>query len=561
MIRRVALCLLGATCALGGGCASGRPMAASVPARHPWTVPGRLRIASSYSMSTLNPLLGNTIADAAFGRLYSDVLVSEDSNGRLVPDLAAEVPTTENGGISADGLTIHYKLRKNVKWQDAQPFTSADVKFTFDAVMNPANDVSARVGFDDVSRVDVPDARTVVFHLRHRYAPFVTTVFGDGWGVLPAHILAREKTLNDVPFNAMPVGTGPFRVVRWERGNRIELRRNDEYFMGRPKLESVTIELVSDEDAEVSQLRAHEIDWAFQLSSSAYRTVRGTANGELRFVLTPVNESMALFFNNAKKPTEDARIRKAIVFALDKAGLTRRLTFGTAVVATQDIPSFMRAYDPTLRPTPYDPGRAKALLADAGYGPGHPLTLDSGGRGPSRRSTPICADSSPTRLSKPGMPGSGRFSGIGFGQPVPFRLHQGRRLYQAKARRPSRRRPTKSNHFRNCTACITCMCRGVTVCVTIERRRRKSFRPSPAACQLASACASTSSRGQPMFRLNTTLAASAAIVFAVSIPAFAQDALTLRSVLIADIGRDVDAVSVRTTCQHRRHGADRDRSG
>jgi len=117
-------------------------------------------------------------------------------------------------------------------------------------VMNPANDVSGRVGFDDVSRVDVPDARTIDFHLRHRYAPFVTTVFGDGCGVLPAHILAREKTINDVSFNAAPVGTGPFRVVRWERGNRIELRRNDEYFMGKPKLESVTIELVSNEDAQ-----------------------------------------------------------------------------------------------------------------------------------------------------------------------------------------------------------------------------------------------------------------------------------------------------------------------
>ncbi len=229
----------------------------------------------------MNPILGNTAADAAFGRLYSDVLVSEDASGRLVPDLAAEVPTIGNGGISADGLTIRYKLRTNVKWQDGQPFTSADVKFTFDAVMNPANDVSGRVGFDDVSRVDVPDARTIVFHLRHRYAPFVTTVFGDGCGVLPAHILAREKTINDVSFNAAPVGTGPFRVVRWERGNRIELRRNDEYFMGKPKLESVTIELVSNEDAEVSQLRAHEVDWAFQLSSTAYRTASRTANGEL----------------------------------------------------------------------------------------------------------------------------------------------------------------------------------------------------------------------------------------------------------------------------------------
>ena len=123
-------------------------------------------------------------------------------------------------------------------------------------------------------------------------------------------------------------------------------------------------------------MRAHEIDWVFELSSTAYRTIRRTTNGDVRFVLTPVNGSIAVFFNNAKGPTKDIRIRKAIVFALDKAGLVSRLGFGTAVVATQDIPSFMWAYDPTLRPTPYDPDRARALLADAGYGPAHRLSLD-----------------------------------------------------------------------------------------------------------------------------------------------------------------------------------------
>ena len=203
-------------------------MATSVTTRHPWTVPSRLRIATSYSVRTLNPILGTTDAEGAFSRLFNDTLITVDPHGRLVPDLAAEVPTTKNGGISADGLTIRYKLREHVKWQDGEPFSSADVKFTLDAIMNPANDVSDRVGFDDVSRVELPDACTIVFHLRHRYAPFVATVFGDDWGILPAHILASEKTINDAPFNAMPIGTGPFRVVRWERGDRIELRRNDQ---------------------------------------------------------------------------------------------------------------------------------------------------------------------------------------------------------------------------------------------------------------------------------------------------------------------------------------------
>jgi peptide/nickel transport system substrate-binding protein len=322
-----------------------------------------------------------------------------------VPDLAAKVPTTKNGGISADGLTIRYKLREHVKWQDGEPFTSADVKFTFDAIMNPANNVSSRVGYDDVSRIELPDARTTVFHLRHRYAPFVTAVLCDGGGILPANILAQEKTINDVPFNALPVGTGPFRVVRWERGDRIELQRNDAYFMGKPKLESITIQLDSDENTEISQLRAHEIDWAFVLSSTAYRTVRRATNGDVRFLFTPVNGSIALFFNNAKGPTKDVRIRRAIVYALDKAAFVSRLTFGTAVVATEDVPSFMWAYDPALRPTPYDPGRAKSIARRRRIRPGSPAiarsVLRSSGRDPScvERSDPVGAGSGRHRCS------------------------------------------------------------------------------------------------------------------------------------------------------------------
>lgn len=116
--RRFTVGLLVGICALGGGCAPARPVATSVTTRHPWTVPSRLRIATSYSVRTLNPILGTTDAEGAFSRLFNDTLITVDPHGRLVPDLAAEVPTTKNGGISADGLTIRYKLREHVKWQD-----------------------------------------------------------------------------------------------------------------------------------------------------------------------------------------------------------------------------------------------------------------------------------------------------------------------------------------------------------------------------------------------------------------------------------------------------------
>ncbi len=365
-----------------GGCTRAQPARTAGPAadgRHSWTVPDTLRIASGVVPRTLNPLLGTQTIEASINRLFSDILVTVDERGQFKPDLASEVPTTANGGISADGLTIRYKLRQHVSWQDGAPFSSNDVRFTFDAIMNRDNDIISRHGYDVVKRVETPDAHTIVFHLKNRFAPFVGTVFGDSdspYGVLPAHLLAKAKTINDVPFNSLPIGTGPFQVVRWLRGNQIELTRNDKYFLGKPKLRSIVIKLIPDENTEITQLQTHEIDWFFEVSVNAYKELRGMSPADVRIVLTPFNGYEGLMFNTSKGPTKDVRVRRAVMYALDKPALVRRLTFGAADVATQDLPSFLWAYDRGLHPTPYDPAAAKKLLGAAGYGPTHRLSLE-----------------------------------------------------------------------------------------------------------------------------------------------------------------------------------------
>src|SRR5947209_16640581 len=164
--------------------------------------------------------------------LAFDELVTLDDKQHEVPDLAAEVPTLQNGGIAKDGKTVTYHLRSNVKWQDGAPFSSADVKFTWQLVMNPRNNVESRRGYDAVATVDTPDVNTVVFHLKHPFAPFVDTVFGESdtaYRILPKHLLATYPDINQIPFNSQPVGTGPFRVVKWIRGDRIEDVANANY--------------------------------------------------------------------------------------------------------------------------------------------------------------------------------------------------------------------------------------------------------------------------------------------------------------------------------------------
>jgi peptide/nickel transport system substrate-binding protein len=350
--------------------------------RHPGTIPDTLRIAVGGALNSLNPILATNTAENLVTRLSSDLLVSVDATGRHeIPMLAATVPTLENGGISKDGLTVTYHLRRNVRWQDGAPFTSRDVKFTYQALMNPANDVSSRTGFLVIARVDTPDPHTVVFHLKSRYAPFVNTVFAESdnpYTIIPAHLLARYHDLNAVPYNAQPVGTGPFKVVKWVRGDRIEFAANDDYFLGKPKLRRIIVKFVPDENTELSLLRSHEADWLLELSPSKLRELR-TIPG-VRTVLVSTNEWEGFWINTTHPPLDDVRVRRALLYAIDRQRLLEEFTAGTATLATEDLPPFMWAYDPGVPVHRFDLAGAKRLLDEAGWHPGPDGIRLKGGR-------------------------------------------------------------------------------------------------------------------------------------------------------------------------------------
>src|SRR6202011_1372588 len=147
-----------------------------------------------------------------------------DAAGRPVPALALVVPSRANGGISKDGLTVTYHLRPGVFWHDGKPFTSADVAASYRAVMDPRSLVQSRHGYDVVARVQTPDPLTVRFTLKRAFAPFVGTVFAESdapYYLAPAHLL--RNGLARSPLASAAMGTGPYRLVRWARGDRIEL--------------------------------------------------------------------------------------------------------------------------------------------------------------------------------------------------------------------------------------------------------------------------------------------------------------------------------------------------
>ena len=327
-----------------------------------------LRVANYAEPTTLNPLLVSNTAENFIMSLAFDELVTLDDSGNDVPDLAAQVPTPQNGGISKDGLTITYKLRHGVKWQDGQPFTSADVKFTWQAVMNPDNNVVERRGYDQVRSVDTPDPYTVVFHLKQPFAPFVDTVFGesdDPFRIVPKHILGTYPNINKAPFNQLPIGTGPFKIARWVHGDRVELVANPEYFRGKPKLARIVVQTVPDGNTAAAMLRSNGTDLVVDLSAANIRLLRAVPAVKTLLVKAPAYSS--IIYNMQHPPLDDLRVRRAITYAIDEKRIVDNLEYGTARVATSDLSDFYWAFDPSLSPTPYDPKMAASLLDAAGW--------------------------------------------------------------------------------------------------------------------------------------------------------------------------------------------------
>lgn len=329
---------------------------------------GVLRVANYAEPTSLNTLLTTNTAENFIMSLIYDELVTLDDKGNEVPDLAAEVPTLANHGVSKDGKTIAYKLRRNVQWQDGKPFTSEDVKFSWQAVMNPNNNVVERRGYDQVASVDTPDAYTVVFHLKQPFAPFVDTVFGesdDPYRIVPKHLLAQYPDINKAPFNQQPIGTGPFKVARWIHGQQIELVANPHYFRGTPKLSSIIVQTVPDGNTASAMLRSHGTDLIIDVSSANYHTLQNVPSVKLLLVKAPTYNSIV--FNMTHPPLDDLRVRQALAYAIDTQQMVNNLSFGTAKVATADLSDFYWAFDPALPRTPFDVQKANALLDAAGW--------------------------------------------------------------------------------------------------------------------------------------------------------------------------------------------------
>jgi len=341
--------------------------------RHPGTIPHVLRVAIQDAPNSLDPLLNNNTTEGFVDSLLYSKLVTVDARGtRQIPELAAVVPTTQNGGVSRDGRTITYHLRHGVRWSDGAPFTSRDVAFSWRAIMNPRNNVVSHTGYDLVRAVETPDPYTAVFRMKQPFAPAVDTMFGesdDPYDVVPEHVLGKLSNINTASLNAHPVGTGPFMLKEWVRGDRMTLVPNPYYGIhAKPKLREIVLRFMPDENGSILALRTHDVDWRYEASASQYPQLASIPG--LRLVLQRQNRYERIEFQTRRPPFDDVRVRQAVAYAIDTGELVRTLTYGTAAPADQDLPPFMWAHASAVTRYPFDPAKSRALFAAAGFRPG-----------------------------------------------------------------------------------------------------------------------------------------------------------------------------------------------
>jgi peptide/nickel transport system substrate-binding protein len=317
---------------------------------------------------SLNPLLISGAETATVVPLVFSLLVTADSNGRLAPDLALAVPSLANGGVSSDGKTIVYHLRRGVLWQDGAPLTSADVAYTFRQIMNPRNNVPAREGFDKVVRLETPDAWTVRIRLSEPNSAMLSEFFGpDGnYPVLPEHLLQQYADLNHVAFNGAPIGSGPFRVVEWARGDHLRLERFDRYFRGKPALRAITIKTLGSPETLLVEMRTHEIDATFNASVTRLSDLQNISG--VRAVRAPVYGAATVGFNVRDPMVSDVRVRRAIIEAADLPRIVDQASHGTLTATGAGRGFYGPDYDPTIAEAPaYNLADANRLLDAAGW--------------------------------------------------------------------------------------------------------------------------------------------------------------------------------------------------
>ena len=336
--------------------------------------PKQATLSLTSSPESINPLYASTWYSQVAFEMVLLPLWNIDDQGRYVMELAQELPTMENGGVSADGLNITIKLRPGVTWSDGQPVTADDVVFTYDMTMNDKNGVFSRYPFDTyVDSMKAVDPQTVQIKLKSAYADWTTNFFVKPTRVIPKHILQpvfdKDGTLDNAEWNrTATVTNGPYVLKEWVADDHMTFVANDKYWRGRPKIDTIFIRLFADREAQLAALKSGQSDIGSYIVGSEIPELKQTNNFEI--MSSPNGYIVTMFMNidpkTANPAMTDPNVRRAIALAINKQQIIDKIYNGLYTVPATYWDKTIWD-NPALKPYPYDPEQAKSLLDAAGW--------------------------------------------------------------------------------------------------------------------------------------------------------------------------------------------------
>src|SRR5256714_1752939 len=323
---------------------------------------GTLILARAGEVTNLDPHKVPAFTSARVFELVYSYLMRLDENLGVQPDLAASMPTT-----SADGKTVTVKIRSGVKFHNGDPLTSADVKYTFDRILDAKTAAVARSFFTDVDNIATPDATTVVFNLKNPNAALLAYMAHPNTGIVSKKIGEANADLSK---KETAIGSGPFKLAEWVPDNFMRFEANKDYYIsGQPYLDGIRINVVPDESSITAALRTKAADMGIVTDAKVAKTMRSESS--ITLDAKPSLSYNLLFVKTKRKPFDNLKVRQAIAYAIDRKAIIDAAALGEGEQTGPVAPALTNYALPLSQYPLYtrDVAKAKQLLQEANVGP------------------------------------------------------------------------------------------------------------------------------------------------------------------------------------------------
>ncbi|KRQ87315.1 Oligopeptide-binding protein AppA precursor [Caloramator mitchellensis] len=307
----------------------------------------------------LNPAISSDSASSEVTGFLFRGLLTRDWDTKIIPDMAEAMPT-----ISKDQKTITFKLKKGIKWHDGVELTSADVKFSYEFILDKRVNSPRYTDFEKIDKIETPDKYTVVFKLKEPDSALIPN-FTFGY-IIPKHLwenVDRTK-VKQSEYNKKPIGNGPFKFVEWKPAERVVLEANPNFYGGRPKVDKIIFTITPSQAVAMVKAETGEADWVYIPESDIARMK--TKQNLNVFVYDRLAFDCILY--NIKSPYfSDKRVRQAISYATNKQAIVNGIYKGIGKVADGSYHPKIWAYSANVPKYNYNLAKAKQLLDQAGW--------------------------------------------------------------------------------------------------------------------------------------------------------------------------------------------------